>query len=163
MNSMTSSLLGISSRSSSSNGGGSRSNNVSNDNTNPILSLVRSLLQRVTNDVQTQSMICQFLQNVSLQQIQHYLQLLGVSNLVTVPTQYMDPVIHFCHSISVVRLQRMIFITQCIIYCRQIIQRILQILHKYHTILVLYLVNVWIHSSMQRPIPISKRISPQPS
>ena len=61
--------------------------------------------------------------------------------------------IPFCHVTRShsLRLQRMIlWITpKCINYGRPIIiQRILRILlHKYHTIIVLYVVNIWIQSS----------------
>jgi hypothetical protein len=119
-----------------------------NASTNPVLSLVRSILQRMINDVQMQSTICQFLQNVSLEQIQQYMQLFGVSHLVTLPTQYVEPVINFCHTMTLVRLQRMIFLTQCMNYGRQILQRIIQILQKYHTIILWYWVQVWIRSSV---------------
>ena len=144
----------MSSSSSSLPGSGTRS---SNGSVNPVQAFVQSMLKRVTNDVQFQSTICQFLQNVSLPQIQQYMQLFGVSNLVTLPTKYMQPIIQFCHAITLIRLQRIIFITKCMNYCRQIIQRILRLLHKYHTIIVLYFVNVWIQSSVKRPIPISKK------
>jgi hypothetical protein len=145
MSSVSSSLPG-------SNGGGSSAG------FNPIQSFARSMLQRITNDVQFQSTICQFLQNVSMQQVQQYLQLFGLSNLVTLPSKYIESIIQFCHAITLVRLQRMIFITKCMNYCRQIIQRILRIIHRYHTIIVLYFVSIWIQSSVKRPIPISKKM-----
>lgn len=113
---------------------------------------VLTSLSKKLDDEETQDRICGFLQSTSGPQLQQMASMAGLS---LAPAQAIK-IASFCQSITRKTLRTMVKLTKRLVYVVQLIRKVLLLMAKYRTLLILLCLAGWTKSAILRPIPLSK-------
>jgi hypothetical protein len=131
-------------------GGNKNSNNPSGG------SLAKSVLQSLTKRLEreeTQTMICNYLQNTNQAQLQ---QLAGMAGL-PLTSDVASKLVDYAHKVTPRGIKRSVSTTKIVVYVISLLRKVMQLFAKYRQVVILYFSFVWIKSALLRPIPVNKR------
>lgn len=115
-------------------------------------SLVTSAVKRL-EDESTQTDLCRFLQGTSGSHIQ---QMAGLAGL-QVELEQANKLALFCHGVTPRLIRRTLRTSKVLFHTARVVQKLVQVVRKYRTVIIMLLLIGWTKSAILRPIPVSKR------
>ncbi|GAX21104.1 hypothetical protein FisN_1Lh220 [Fistulifera solaris] len=115
-------------------------------------SVLSSLSKRLDKD-ETQEQICNVLQNTSGPQLR---QMAGMAGF-PLDDYQAAKLAAICKGVTPKLLRRLLRSTKILIYAGRVMQKVLALLSKYRTIIMILFIAAWAKSAILRPLPVSKR------
>ncbi len=115
-------------------------------------SVLSSLSKRLDKD-ETQEQICSVLQNTSGPQIRQMASMAGFP----LDDYQAAKLAEVCKGVTPKLLRRLLRTSKILIYAGRVMQKVLALLSKYRTVIMILFIAAWAKSAILRPLPVSRR------